>query len=96
MTPGLPADLLARLANSNNNNNIQLTLPLAPPVSREAGCFLTFKAARCNLACNNILSSLIICLQVGETTRLKVIEMHIALFFWRLPVSGCSEHEWPA
>ena len=70
MTPGLPADLLARLANSNNN--MKLTLPLAPPVSREAGCFLTFKAAHCDLACNNILSSLIICLRVGEKTRLNV------------------------
>ena len=45
MTPGLPADLLARLANSNNN--IQHTLPLAPPVSREAGCF--FDIQGCSL-----------------------------------------------
>jgi hypothetical protein len=40
----------------------KLTQPLAPPVSREAGCFLTFGAACCSdLANCEILSSLLIC-----------------------------------
>ena len=65
MTPGLPAlsaPTAAKLAPLANSNNIQLTQPLAPPVSREAGCFLIFEAAHCDLARDNIMSSLIICL----------------------------------
>ena len=46
--------------------NIMLTQPLAPPVSREAGCFFTFEAAHIDLAHGEILSSLIICFQVVE------------------------------